>query len=106
MAVQTLVSKVRLGSRCGYADVYVDAPNAAGVLGLAPTAPHGVQVGTADAAMGDFDVNVGLFPLLGLEFLPLQLAVHAVRAVAQPALEFVRGGHVCKLCSWSFSFFS
>ena len=70
-----------------------DGANAAWVVGLAPTAPHGVQVGAADAAIGDFNVNVGLFPLLRLELLPLQLAVHAVRAVAQPALEFVGGGH-------------
>lgn len=49
----------------GRADDFV--AHAAWVDGWAPAAAEGVQVATADAAVGDFDVDVGLLPCFGLE---------------------------------------
>lgn len=55
-----------------------------------PTASESVQVGSADTAVGDLDVNIGLLPGLGLELLPDHVA-DGVLVKAHPALELVIG---------------
>ena len=69
--------------------------DAARVDGRAPSAAQGVQVATADAAVGDFDVDVGFLPGFGLVAFPLHFAFHGVFVLAQPAVEFVVGAHGC-----------
>ena len=54
-----------------------------------------MEIGTTDTAVGDFDVNVGFFPLLGGIFFEFHLAINSAGIKAEPALEFVVGGHVC-----------
>lgn len=61
-----------------------------------------MQVGTTDAAVGDLNIDVVLRPLLGLKCAPFHLSVDRIRAVAQPALELVVGGHDCLVCSRVF----
>lgn len=65
----------------------------AGVVCLAPSGAEGVDVGAADAAVGDFDVDVGFFPFLGLVGLPLHVSVDGFGVETHPAFEFVVGGH-------------
>ena len=59
-----------------------------------PATPKRVQVRAADAAMGDFDVDVRLLPRLGLILLELQVALRGLWVKAHPALELVIGTHV------------
>lgn len=54
-----------------------------------PTASQRMKVRSANATMGDLDIDVRLFPCLGFELLPLQLTLDRVRAQAEPALELV-----------------
>ena len=56
-----------------------------------PSTSQGVQVGTADAAMRDFDIDIGLFPWLRLELSPDHLTIDGVRVEAEPAFELVVG---------------
>lgn len=60
---------------------------------LSPAGAQHVQVGTADAAVRDLDVDVVLGPLLGLELAPLHVALGGGGVKAQPALELVVGSH-------------
>lgn len=77
----------------GRADDFV--PDAAGVDGWAPATAEGVQVAAADAAVGDFDVDVGFLPGFGLVGLPDHFSFGGVFVLAQPSLELVVGGHDC-----------
>lgn len=54
-----------------------------------PSAAQGMHIGAADTAMGDLDIDVGLFPWLGLELLPNHLALAGLGTEAHPALELV-----------------
>lgn len=49
--------------------------------------------------MGDFDVDVVLAPLLGLELAPFHVALDGLFVVSEPAFEFVIGRHVAGLCA-------
>jgi hypothetical protein len=53
-----------------------------------------VQVRTADTAVRDLDIDVGLFPLLGSEFLPDHVALAGSGIKAHPAFELVVCRHV------------
>jgi hypothetical protein len=58
-----------------------------------------VEIGAADSAVGDLDVDVVFFPEFGLERAPLHFAVHAIGRVAKPAFELVWSGHVEEIYS-------
>lgn len=67
------------------------------VLNGAPAGSEGVDVRAADAAVRDLDVDVVLGPLLGLEGVPLHLALDGLGVVPEPSLERVVGHRVCGL---------
>jgi hypothetical protein len=46
-----------------------------------------VKVRTTNSAVGDFDIDIILSPLFGLERTPLHLAIHRVRVVPPPTFE-------------------
>lgn len=48
-----------------------------------------MQVRTTNTAVSDFDIDVGLFPLLGLKFFPFHIAIGSRGIFSQPALELV-----------------
>lgn len=48
-----------------------------------------MQVGTTNTTVSDFDINIGFFPRLGLEFFPLHRAVYSRCIIGKPALELV-----------------
>lgn len=48
-----------------------------------------MDVRTADAAVGDFDIDVVLSPLFRLERIPLHITLDGLRVVSQPPLEFI-----------------
>lgn len=52
-----------------------------------------MQIGAANARVGDFDVNVGLFPGLGLILLPNHFALGGLGVQAHPSFKFVVGRH-------------
>jgi hypothetical protein len=54
-----------------------------------PATPQSVYIRTTDAAVRDFDINIGLLPLFRLEFLPDHLALGGTRVETHPAFEFV-----------------
>lgn len=56
-----------------------------------PATSQGVEIGAADSAVGDFDVDVGFFPGFGGEFFPDHVAFGARFVEAEPAFEFVVG---------------
>lgn len=56
-----------------------------------PATAQSVQVRTTDTTVGDLDIDVGLFPLLGLEFLPDHVALSGAGVETHPAYEFVVG---------------
>ena len=58
--------------------------------GRAPSALQGVQVGAADSAVRDLDVDVVLRPFLGLELAPFHVALKGALVEAEPALELRR----------------
>lgn len=62
-------------------------PYHARVGGGTPAGGEGVDVGAADAAVGDLNVDVGLFELLGLVGLPGHVALGGVRGESHPSLE-------------------
>jgi hypothetical protein len=66
------------------------------VKGSYPATTQGVEICAADAAVRDFDVDVGFFPGLGREFLPHHLAFGGVLVEAEPACEFI----VCHGYGW------
>lgn len=58
--------------------------------GLAyPATPESVEIGPADAAVRDLDIDVRLFPRLGLEFAPDHLALICIFVEAEPAFKLV-----------------
>lgn len=63
-----------------------------------PAGTEGVNVGTADARVGDLDVNIRLLPSLRLILLPDHVALGGRGVLANPSLELVVGAHVC--CLW------
>jgi hypothetical protein len=67
--------------------------HAHGVVGGSPSRAQSVQIGTADTAVRDLDVDVVFFEGLGLEALPDHLAIHTVGVETHPSFEFVIGGH-------------
>lgn len=54
-----------------------------------PTTSQRVEITTADSAMRDLDIDVGLFPWLRLELSPIHVALGGGGVVAQPAFELV-----------------
>jgi len=54
-----------------------------------PSVAKGVQVGSADAAVGDSDVNVGLLPLLGLKLGPDHLSIGRRSVERSPTLKLI-----------------
>jgi hypothetical protein len=52
-----------------------------------------VEVGGADATVGYFDVDIGLFEGFGFVCLVFELAFDRVFIKAHPAFKFVVGGH-------------
>ena len=58
-----------------------------------PTATESVQITATDAAVGDFDIDVGLLPGLGLVALPFHVALDGAGVETEPALEVVGCGH-------------
>ena len=71
-----------------------------------PAAAKSVQIRTADPAVGDLDVDIGLLPFLGLKLLPDHLAFGRLLVEAHPPFKLVvlshcerdGGGKSC-LCS-------
>lgn len=61
------------------------------VWGREPARLESVKIGSADTAVGDLNVNIILFPLLGLELLPLHLALNGLLIETEPSLELVVG---------------
>lgn len=57
------------------------------------TRAESVDVGAADTAGLDLDVDIVVGEGLGLVLLPDHLAVNGLRAQAAPALKLVVGGH-------------
>ncbi|KAL2000690.1 hypothetical protein VTN02DRAFT_2751 [Thermoascus thermophilus] len=57
--------------------------------GAYPSAPEDVQIRPADPTVSDLDVDIGLFPGLGLELLPDHLALNSAAVEAHPSLELV-----------------
>lgn len=62
-----------------------------------PSARQSVQIGTADAAVSDFDVDICFLPGFGFKGLPLHVA-DGVLVEAHPALELVVLGLLCHGC--------
>ena len=58
---------------------------------LYPARLQSVHVTTANAAVRDLDVDIGLLPRLRLELSPLHLSLRRRRVKAQPSIEFVVG---------------
>lgn len=52
-----------------------------------------MQVGTADAAMGDFDIHISFFPRFWVEGLKFHFALHGGRVEPHPALKCVVVAH-------------
>ena len=57
-----------------------------------PSTAQSVQVGATDTTVANLDVDVGLFPRLGLKLLPDHLALTGFGTEAHPALKLVIGG--------------
>ena len=77
--------------------------DAARVHSRRPSGTEGVEVRTADAAVGDLDVDVGFFPGFWGVFFEDHFALDGLGALAQPALELVVGAHVCSIVSGGLS---
>jgi hypothetical protein len=63
-----------------------------------PSTAQSVQIRAADTTVGDLDIDIGLFPVLGLEFLPDHVALARARVKAHPSFELVVCRHFI-LCS-------
>lgn len=61
--------------------------------GTYPAGAEGVNIGAADARVGDLDVDVGLLPDLGLIPLPHHVTLGGGGVCADPSLKLVVGGH-------------
>ena len=73
-------------------------PDAARVNGCTPPTTESVQITAADPTVRDFDINVRLFPSLGLVALPFHFALGGTGVETQPSLKLVRGAHGCVKC--------
>jgi hypothetical protein len=70
--------------------------NDEGVVGGAPARAEGVNVATANTAVGDVHLDIGLFEGLGLEVAPFHVAIGGRGVVGNPAVEVGSGRHcVC-----------
>lgn len=58
-----------------------------------PATAESVQIGTADTAVSDLDVNIGLLPRLGLKLLPDHLSVGRVLIETHPSFKLVILSH-------------
>lgn len=67
--------------------------NNEGVVGRSPARAKGVNVGTADTAVRDLHLNVGLLESLRLEVAPLHVAIGGRGVVGDPAIELGSGRH-------------
>lgn len=65
------------------------------VVGRSPAGAESVNVGTADTAVRNLHLNVGLLEGLGLEVAPLHVALGSRGVVGNPAVEVRSGRHVC-----------
>ena len=72
-------------------------PDAAWVDGFTPATAESVQITAANPTVGDFDIDVRLFPSLGLVALPFHVALGGTGVEAQPSLKLVRGAHGCSV---------
>lgn len=48
-----------------------------------------MNIRTADTTVSNFDIDIVLSPLLGLELAPLHLALRGLGLIAQPAFKLV-----------------
>lgn len=58
-----------------------------------PAAAKSVQIGTADTAVSDLNVNIGFLPRLGLKLLPDHLSVGGVLVETHPSFKLVILSH-------------
>ena len=72
-------------------------PDTAWVNCCTPATAESVQITAADPAMRDLDINVRLFPGLGLVTLPFHFALGGTGVETQPSLKLVRGAHGCSV---------
>lgn len=72
-------------------------PDAAWVNSFTPATPESVQITAANPTVGDFDINVRLFPGLGLVALPFHVALGGTGVETQPSLKLIRVAHGCRL---------
>ena len=63
-----------------------------------PSTTQGVQIRATDTTVSDLDIDIGLLPRLGLEFLPDHLALGGFGVEAYPAFELVIGGRHNERC--------
>lgn len=55
-----------------------------------------MKIRAAHATVSDLDIDIGLFPRLGLKLLPDHFALGSLGAKAHPAFELVIGGSHCE----------
>ena len=72
-------------------------PDAARINRCTPATAESVQITAADPTVRDFDINVRLFPSLGLVALPFHFALSGTGVKTQPSLKLVRGAHGCSV---------
>ena len=72
-------------------------PDAAWVVGCTPATAESVQITATNTTVRDFDINVRLFPSLGLIALPFHFAFGGTGVETQPSLKLVRGAHDCSV---------
>ena len=73
-------------------------PDAARINSCTPATAESVQITAADPTVRDFDINVRLFPSLGLVALPFHFALGGTGVETQPSFKLVRGAHGCVKC--------
>ena len=73
------------------------SPDAAWVNSCTPATAESVQITATNTAVRDFDINVRLFPSLGLVALPFHFALGGTGVKTQPSLKLVRGAHGCSV---------
>lgn len=60
-----------------------------------PSTAESVQVGATNTTVRDLDVDISLFPGLGLKLLPDHLSLAGFGAETHPSFELVIGGRHC-----------
>ena len=78
---------------------WITLPDTAGVNGCTPATAESVQITATNTTVRDFDINVRLFPSLGLVTLPFHFALGGTGVETQPSLKLVRGAHGCTVKS-------